>query len=135
MSLLQSVEVPTDGIDTESITFFIIRNEKDGKIIGCVGLEYYGAKALLRSFAVDPLYQNRRLGISLVNKLLEEAIESGTDAVYVCTAKVPAFFYNIGFVGVDLDDVPYNIRSSRLFTQGCPRAAAYLKKDLTNPLH
>lgn len=128
MSLLESVEVPTEGIDPDFTKFFVARNETDNKIIGCVGLELFTGTALLRSFAVDPKHQGNELGSNLIKKLLEAAFEAGSEAVYVCTAKAPTFFINIGFMGIDLDDVPDEIRDSELFTRGCPRVAAYMKK-------
>ena len=127
-SLLESVEVPTEGIDPDFTKFFVVRDEDKQKIIGCVGLELFTGTALLRSFAVDPKYQGKKLGSNLVNRLLEEAFEAGTEAVFVCSAKAPSFFWDIGFSGIDLDDVPSEIRNSDLFAKGCPRVAAYVKK-------
>jgi len=128
ISLLESVEIPTEGIDPDFTKFFIIRDEINNKIIGCVGLELFTGTALLRSFAVDPSHQGNKLGVSLVKRLIEEAFNAGTEAVFVCTAKAPTFFLENGFVGIDLDDVPDEIRNSELFARGCARVAAYLKK-------
>ncbi len=130
INLLESVEVSTEGIDPDFTKFFVIRDKSDNKIIGCVGLELFTGTALLRSFAVDTKHQGSKIGISLVERLLSEAFEAGTDAVYVCTAKVPTFFLNVGFIGIDLDEVPDEIRNSDLFTKGCPRVAAYMKKRI-----
>ena len=129
-SLLESVEVPTEDIDPDFTKFFVVRDEPNNKIIGCVGLELFTGTALLRSFAVDPEHQGSKIGFNLVKRLLEEAFEAGTEAVYVCTAKAPKFFLNIGFSGIDLDDVPDEIRKSDLFSKGCPRVAAYMKKRM-----
>ena len=128
ISLLESVEVPTEGIDPDFTKFFVVRDEPDNKIIGCVGLELFTGTALLRSFAVDPEYQETELGLSLVKKLLKEAFDAGTEAVYVCAAKTPTFFWSSGFSGIDLDDVPDEIRNSELFTEDCPHVAAFVKK-------
>ncbi|MHA1963448.1 MAG: GNAT family N-acetyltransferase [Candidatus Thorarchaeota archaeon] len=128
VELLESVNVPTEGIDPDFTRFFVYRDTTNDKIIGCIGLELFTDTALLRSFAIDPNHQGNNLGHSLVNRLLEEAVEAGSEAVYVCTAKVPSFFWSIGFASIDLDDVPDEIRNSGLFKGGCPRIAAYMMK-------
>ena len=129
-NLLESVNVPTNGIDPDFTNFYIIRDEQSNKIIGCVGLEIFTGTALLRSLAVDPNYQGKNIGSNLVTKLIDEAALTGLTTIYVCTAKVPQLFLNFGFYGIDLDDVPEEIRSTILFTEGCPKIAAFMKKRI-----
>ena len=129
-SLLESVNIPTDGIDPDFTNFYVIREDLTSKIIGCIGLEIFTGSALLRSFAVDPNHQGKKLGSALISKFLEEAVHAGAATVYVCTAKAPNLFFKIGFVGIDLDDVPEEIRNSKLFAEGCPHVAAFMKKRI-----
>ncbi|MHA1949031.1 MAG: GNAT family N-acetyltransferase [Candidatus Thorarchaeota archaeon] len=126
-SLLDSAEVPSDEIDPDFTTYFIVRHDSKG-IIACIGLEVFTGTALLTSFAVDPDHRGEGLGTNLVDRLLEKAFEAGTETVYLCTAKAPELFQHMGFVGIDLDDVPEEIRSSQLFKSNCPFVAAYMKK-------
>ena len=84
--------------------------------------------ALLRLFAVDPNYKKTKIGTTLVKRLLDEAAEAGSETVYVCEANVPDFFWDNDFMGIDLDDVPDEIRESKLFVRDCPRVAAFVKK-------
>ncbi|MFW9848828.1 MAG: GNAT family N-acetyltransferase [Candidatus Thorarchaeota archaeon] len=128
IALLELVDEATDDIDPDFTTFYIVRDEPENKILGCVGLELFTGTALLRSFAVDPEYRDTQLGDDLVKKLLEDAVEAGSEAVYVCAAKAPEFFWENEFSGIDLDDVPEEIRSSRLFMRDCPRVAAFVRK-------
>ncbi len=129
-SLLESVEEPTENIDPDFTKFFIVRNEAENKIIGCVGLELFTGTAMLRSFAIDPEYHETEMGSSLVRRLLDDAFDAGSDAVYVCAAKAPDFFWNNEFIGIDLDDIPREIRDSGLFIKDCPRVAAFVKKRI-----
>jgi N-acetylglutamate synthase-like GNAT family acetyltransferase len=46
----------------------------------------------------------------------------------MCTEEVPSLFLNIGFSGIDLDDVPEEIRKSELFKGDCPMVVAYMMK-------
>jgi len=125
--LLDSAEVPSEEVDPDFTTYFIVRDESR-KIIACIGLELFTGTALLTSFAVDPAHRGNGIGSNLVDKLLEEAFNAGSEAVYLCTAKAPELFLYLGFVGIDLDEVPIEIRSSRLFKSNCPFVAAYMKK-------
>ncbi|MHA2116968.1 MAG: GNAT family N-acetyltransferase [Candidatus Thorarchaeota archaeon] len=126
-SLLDSAEVPSDNIDPDFTTYLIARDDSN-KIIACIGLELFTGTALLTSFAVDPGHRGNGLGTNLVDRLLEEAFKAGSETVYLCTAKAPKLFRYMGFVGIDLDDVPDEIRRSSLFKSNCPFVAAYMKK-------
>jgi N-acetylglutamate synthase-like GNAT family acetyltransferase len=126
ISLFESINVPTDDVDPDFTKFFIVR--EDSKIIGCVGLELFTGTALLRSFAIHSDHQDNEIGQVLIKKLIEEAATEGSDAVYVCSAGAPSFFLDLGFTGIDLDDVPSEIRTSGLFDNDCPRVAAFMMK-------
>ena len=124
--LFESVNVPTDDVDPDFTKFFIVR--EDNKIIGCVGLEFFTGTALLRSFAIASEYQESEIGQILIKRILEDAATEGSDAVYVCSADAPTFFLELGFTGIDLDEVPSEIRTSGLFDIDCPRVAAFMMK-------
>jgi len=126
-TLLDSLEVPSDQIDPDFTTFYVVRDESKN-IIACIGLELFTGTGLITSFAVLPEHRGDGLGVNLVDRLLDEAFKSGSEAVYICTAQAPELFLNIGFVGIDLDDVPEEIRKSQVFRSDCPFVAAYMKK-------
>ena len=126
-TLLDSLEVPSDEIDPDFTTFYVVRDESKN-IIACIGLELFTGTGLITSFAVRPEHRGDGLGVNLVDRLLDEAFKSGSEAVYICTAQAPELFLNIGFVGIDLDDVPEEIRKSQVFRSDCPFVAAYMKK-------
>ena len=58
--LLQSVNLPIEGVHENMNNFLILEN--NSQLIGTVGLELYGDKALLRSLAVAKSQQNRGYG-------------------------------------------------------------------------
>ena len=128
MKLLESIEEATDDIDPDFTMFFIVRDKEKTKIIGCAGLEIFTGTALLRSFAIDLKYQEEDIGSNLISQVLEEAFDRGSETVYVCAKNTPSFFWDEGFKGIDLDDVPGEIRDSRLFLKDCPHVAAFVKK-------
>lgn len=126
--LLESIEIPSDEIDPEVTTFFVMR-DVSRRIIACVGLELFTDAALITSFAIEPAHRGDGLGASLVDRSLEEALQAGSDAVYLCTAQAPELFLNIGFVNIDRDELPQEIRGSYVFKSDCPFVAAYMKKS------
>ena len=128
VALLESVGEEPYDVDPDFTRFFIIRDKKKTKIIGCVGLELFTGTALLRLFAVDPEYEKTKIGMELVKRLLDEAVSAGSETVYVCEATAPDFFWDNDFMGIDLDDVPDEIRESKLFIKDCPNVAAFVKK-------
>ncbi len=128
VTLLESVGEQPDDVDPDFTRFFIIRDKKKTKIIGCVGLELFTGTALLRLFAVDPDYKKTKIGATLVKRLLDEAAEAGSETVYVCETNAPDFFWNNDFMGIDFDDVPDEIRDSKLFVRDCPYVAAFVKR-------
>ena len=128
VSLLETVEEPVEDIDPDFTRYFIVRSEKGTGIIGCIGLELFTGTALLRSFAVDPEYEGTELGANLVKRVIEEAFNAGSETIYVCASKTPEFFWENEFKGIDLDDVPGEIRDSGLFRKDCPQVAAFVKK-------
>jgi len=126
--LLESIDEPTDDIDPDLTRIFVIRNDEDDIIIGCIALEIFTGTALLRSFAMDQAYSGDEIWSSLIKQLLDDAFNHGSEAVYVCAKNAPTFFWNQGFKGIDLDDVPEEIRKSKLFSENCPQVAAFVKR-------
>ena len=126
--MLESIDESTDDIDPDLTRIFVIRNEADENLIGCIALEVFTGTALLRSFAMDQAYSGDEIWSRLVKQLLDDAFNHGSEAVYVCAKNAPSFFWNQGFKGIDLDDVPEEIRKSKLFTENCPQVAAFVKR-------
>jgi N-acetylglutamate synthase-like GNAT family acetyltransferase len=126
--MLESIEEPTDDLDPDLTRIFVIRNEEDDNLIGCIALEIFTGTALLRSFAMDQTYSGDEIWSRLIKQLLDDAFDHGSEAVYVCAKNAPSFFWGQGFKGIDLDDVPEEIRKSKLFTENCPQVAAFVKR-------
>jgi amino-acid N-acetyltransferase len=95
--------------------------EVDGKIIGCGALHLYGMHlAEIRSINVLDAYRGRKLGVKIVNALLEEAIHQHVTCVCLFT-RVPEFFGSLGFKVADRDRLPDKVYKDCL---KCPRNQA-----------
>lgn len=75
---------------------FYVAIEND-KVVGCCSLEIYSPKlAELRSLAVLPEHQGKKIGRQLVNVCIQEAKEKNIFEILAVTDKV-AFFEKLGF--------------------------------------
>ncbi|GAB3915626.1 arsenic resistance N-acetyltransferase ArsN2 [Larkinella terrae] len=126
--LLEQAHLLTDDLPPELSDFIIAKNSD--AIIGIAGLERFGSVALLRSVAVDPQHQGKRIGQQLVNRLLETAQATGLTDVYLMTTGAGAYFERYGFQSVDRQSVPMVIQRTRQFSELCPSSAVVMKKML-----
>src|SRR4051794_13854403 len=75
--------------------------EIDGKIVGCGALHLYGMHlAEIRSINILNEFRGRKLGVEIVNALLEEAKHHDVTCVCLFT-RVPEFFGSLGFKEAD----------------------------------
>jgi amino-acid N-acetyltransferase len=98
--------------------------------IGIVGVQLYGANALLRSLVVSPAHRTQGLGQRLVEHAEHHARERGAAAVYLLTTTAEAFFLSLGYAQTPRDSAPTAIRSTPEFTGLCPASSAFLSKRL-----
>ena len=92
----------------EHISRFLVL-EDDGRVIGCVALETYGADlAEVRSLALDPATRGRGLGARLVQFALAEAKRRRFARVFAVT-HAPEFFRRQGFARTSRHALPEKI--------------------------
>jgi amino-acid N-acetyltransferase len=102
--------------------------EADGKIVGCGALHLYGMHlAEIRSINVLDEYRGRKLGVEIVQALLEEAKHQHVTCVCLFT-RVPEFFGSLGFKLADRDRLPDKVYKDCLKctrNQACDEVAMY----------
>ncbi len=95
--------------------------EVDGKIVGCGALHLYGMHlAEIRSINILNEFRGRKLGVEIVNALLEEAKHHDVTCVCLFT-RVPQFFGSLGFKEADRDRLPDKVYKDCM---RCPRNQA-----------
>lgn len=129
--LLLASGLPVDGIE-ENFADFIVAEEANG-IAGVIGIERYGAAALLRSAAVSPDARGGGLGSQLVKKILERASAQGVRDVYLLTTTAEEYFPRFGFTRATRNEVPESVRASREFQGACPDTAVVMKHAAMAP--
>ena len=100
------------------------------QLIGVVGLEIYGAVALLRSLAVAPAWQGRGLGAALLAHAERAARQQGVSALYLLTTTAEAFFARRGYVRLPREAAPPVLHRTAEFAALCPASAVCLTQAL-----
>ena len=127
--LLERLRLPLDGVDDHMRTMLVAR--EGSRIVGTAALELYADGALLRSVAVDPARQGRRLGHELTEAALQLARTHGALSVFLLTTTAERFFPRFGFEAIAREDVPASVRASVEFESACPVSAIVMRRRLT----
>jgi len=126
--LLEAADLPTIGV-SEHVQGFLVA-QRDGSIIGAIGLEDYGQAALLRSAVVDASLRQYGIGSKLFNACFQKARSKGIQSLFLLTNTAEHFFHKKGFRRINRAEVPEAVASSVEFTDACPSHAACMKLDL-----
>jgi len=127
--LLQSAALPTSDLTDEHMTDFFYVGPATAPI-GIVGVQFYGADALLRSLLVTSAHRTQGLGQRLVEHAEQHARERGAGTVYLLTTTAESFFRSLGYAVTARDSAPPTIRSAPEFAGLCPASSAFLSKRL-----
>ena len=126
--LLQNNDLPLDGFPTD--TPVVIGAFNDEKLIGCAALEIHGDYGLLRSVVVLEENRGEGVGNKLINAILAKAAHEKLKSIYLLTETAENYFPRHGFVVLDRNDVPNDIKNSVEFTSACPDSATAMMKSI-----
>lgn len=129
MKLLKSLQLPIAGVEEHLPNFVVLLN--DDEMIGCVGLEVSGSKALLRSLGVMPESQGIGAGSMLYETVVESARQRGIDEIYLLTETAEPFFAVRGFQIILRELVDEKVKSSVEFRSACPQSAVCMSLRLS----
>jgi amino-acid N-acetyltransferase len=123
--LLESNELPLEGVDDHWKTFVVAR---DGEtLVGCGGSEAYSNAALIRSIAVDPMHRRLGIGRLIVRNLLDRLSARGVREFYLLTTSAQDYFRKRGFKKCDRDEVNPQLLASHEFQDACPSTATCMR--------
>lgn len=129
IALLIAADLPSaDLSDAHFEHFFYCGTAADPT--GLVGLELYGASALLRSLVVKRERRSVGLGATLVAHAEAHARAQDVRSIYLLTTTAEPFFKRLGYRGASRDEAPPEIRATREFAEICPASSAFLVKRL-----
>lgn len=114
--LLREAEMNDKGLEEHLAHFFVVETVAESgnhaKIVGACGMEVYEPYGLLRSFVLERASWNSRVGLQLVHILLSYAGHLDLSHVYLVAGSTPAFFEQIGFSVISVEDLPEEIQTS-----------------------
>jgi len=99
----------------------------DEILVGCAGVELYGAAGLLRSVAVAPEIRGRGLGEQLTRDRIAYARAMRLESLWLLTTTAPAYFSRLGFAAVGRSAAPESLRRSVEFAELCPASATCMR--------
>jgi SAM-dependent methyltransferase/catechol 2,3-dioxygenase-like lactoylglutathione lyase family enzyme/predicted GNAT family acetyltransferase len=128
LTLLDGAGLPRAGVTTHFPEFLVARTGDE--IVGAVGLERYGARALLRSLVVAPSHRGRGTGAALTRRALEVARGEGVERVFLLTITAVEFFQRLGFRAAPRDEIDLAVQGSGEFVAACCQSAVAMRLDL-----
>jgi amino-acid N-acetyltransferase len=129
VALLQAQGLPVSDITDEHLEHFFFVGS-DGSPSGLIGLEIYGADALLRSLVVGENARSKGLGSALAEHAEQYASSTSVRSIYLLTTTAEAFFKRLGYERIDRSQAPPSIERSREFASLCPASSAFMVKSL-----
>jgi amino-acid N-acetyltransferase len=126
--LLRESQLPFEGVGEHLRNFLVA--EHNNAVVGTVGLEAYGTMALLRSLAVKASHKNKGIGRKLYDGIIAYARLRGVRKLYLLTTTAERIFRNLGFIDVDRNRLPDDIRMTDEFRKLCPETAVCMAKDI-----
>lgn len=127
--LLAACELPAEDLETQHFDHFLGCGPADDPQ-GIVGLELFGAVALLRSLAVAEAARGRGCGKALVAEAQNYAQAQGVRTLYLLTTTAADFFARLGYARVERNTAPEQIQRTKEFADLCPESAALMIKQL-----
>jgi amino-acid N-acetyltransferase len=129
VALLQAQGLPVSDITEEHLEHFFFIGS-DSSPAALVGLELYGADALLRSLVVGEYARNKGLGSGLIEHVEHYAASKSVRHIYLLTATAEAFFGRLGYKRIERSRAPPSIEGTREFVSLCPANSAFMVKNL-----
>jgi N-acetylglutamate synthase-like GNAT family acetyltransferase len=129
VALLRESSLPIAGVE-EHIDSFLVARTAGGGLVGCVGLETYGAVGLLRSLAVRGSARGSGLGTLLVERLVDLARSKGVERLYLLTTTAEDYFPRFGFARISREEADPKLDASAELRGACPASAVLMSREL-----
>lgn len=129
--LLVACDLPDSDLESRHFDHFLGCGTAEA-LEGIVGLEIYGAVALLRSLAVAEEARGSGCGKALVARAESYAEEKGVRELYLLTITAERFFARLGYSCAERNTAPEQIKQTREFSALCPDNAVFMVKKLAD---
>ncbi len=127
--LLRASDLPADDLNFSKD--LLVGYFEGDALVGTGGLEVYGSYGLLRSLSVKFGIRGKSVGTNIAEYLIDEAKDKKLKAIYLLTEKASGFFQKRGFVSVNREQVPDELKVSSEFSKPSSDGAVAMMLDLT----
>jgi amino-acid N-acetyltransferase len=125
VALLSSSALPTEDLPATLDHFFVAQVGDD--LIGVIGLELIDGGGLVRSLAVAPAWQGRKVAHQLWGLALAAARAAAVRELFLLTTTAERIFAHWGFARWARDRAPAWVRNTPEFRSLCPDTAALMR--------
>jgi amino-acid N-acetyltransferase len=127
--LLTNAGLVPIGLEEEKLQLFCER-DKNGELLGVIGLELYKSAGMLRSLAVRADVRKQGIAGRLVSEVFTYAKNTGVMKLYLMTMTIGEMLErSYGFSYIDRDQVPDDMAQSPLFKDVCHCSCAVMVKQ------
>ena len=128
LQLLSDSNLPVADLESHIDAFTLAKC--NGIVVGTAGLEIYGELALLRSLCVAERHRSKLIGVALVSAIASRALAQGVRELYLLTTGAAPYFAHLGFVQIEREQAPIEIRNTAQFSALCPASAVCMRKTI-----
>ena len=128
-NLLRTAGLPVEDVSEELLGHFLVAST-GSSLVGCIGLEPFSNKGLLRSLVVDGEFRGAGVGRLLVLELEAYARQRGIEELWLLTIDADRYFDKLGYCARQRDEVPEAIRRTAEFSLLCPADAVVMNKGI-----
>jgi amino-acid N-acetyltransferase len=129
-ALLDANGLPSADIARHLHACLVAREE--GTIVGLVGLEVHGERALLRSLCVAAPHRSRGIATALCDHVETLAHSLGVRELYLLTMDADTYFARRGYARIARETVPAEIAATEQFRSLCPSTAICMHRRLAD---
>lgn len=121
--LIEDAGLPATDLNEQRMADFLVAESPQGDILGAIGIETFGAAALLRSLVIGRASRQGGMGRALIERLEAGAASKGIRDLWLLTTDADVFFSRIGYVARPRTEAPEAIRNTDEFSSLCPDTA------------
>ncbi len=126
-TLLSGAGLPVADVTIDHLALVA---ERDGELVGLIGLEQFETLGLLRSLLVLPARRRDGVGKALVAALEKMAAEQGIAELWLLTIDADAWFAQLGYRVQEREAAPPAIQQTEEFSSLCPGDAVLMRKEI-----
>ena len=126
-ALLSDAGLPVSDLSS-SPNLKLLGLRENGRLVGVVGIEAYGAVGLLRSLTVTEARRKSGNGLALVSDAETWAAEQGVENLYLLTTTSAEYFTRLGYKAVPRSEAPSAIAATAQFVGLCPVSSTFMCK-------